>query len=69
MAPMKILLNGEPRDVDEGLSLGALLDATPYGQRRIAVEINREIVPKSRRGEHILREGDQIEIVQAMGGG
>ena len=66
---MKVLLNGEPREVAEGLSLRALLDASPYAQRRIAVEINREIVPKSLHAERVLCEGDRIEIVQAMGGG
>lgn len=66
---MNVLLNGEPHEVAEGLSLRALLDASPYAQRRIAVEINREIVPKSQHGERVLREGDRVEIVQAMGGG
>lgn len=66
---MKVLLNGEPREVTEGLSLRALLESSPYAQRRIAVEINREIVPKSLHAERLLHEGDRIEIVQALGGG
>jgi sulfur carrier protein len=66
---MKVLLNGEAREIAEGLSLRALLEASPYAQRRIAVEINREIVPRSRHAERVLREGDRIEIVQALGGG
>jgi sulfur carrier protein len=65
----KILLNGEPREVSDGTSVGALLDATSYAQRRVAVEINREIVPKSLHAERIVHDGDRIEIVQAMGGG
>jgi sulfur carrier protein len=65
----KILLNGEPTDVDDGTCLGGLLEASRYAGRRIAVEVNREIVPRSRYGQHLLREGDRVEIVQAMGGG
>jgi sulfur carrier protein len=65
----KILLNGEPRDVGDDFSVSALLEAANYVQRRVAVEVNREIVPKSRHAEHILHDGDRVEIVQAMGGG
>jgi sulfur carrier protein len=65
----KILLNGEPREVDEGLSVTSLLDASAYAGRRVAIEINREIVPKSQHALRIVRDGDRIEVVQAMGGG
>lgn len=64
-----ILLNGEPREVEHGVTLDALLQAANYAQRRIAVEVNREIVPKSRHAHQVLHDGDRIEIVQAMGGG
>lgn len=66
---MTILLNGEARDVADGISIGALLEATQYAGRRVAVEINREIVPRSLHGQRILHAGDRVEIVQAMGGG
>jgi sulfur carrier protein len=66
---VKILLNGESREVAEGLSVGALLDDSDFARRRVAVEINREIVPKSQHAQRIVRDGDRIEIVQAMGGG
>ena len=46
-----------------------LLATANFAERRIAVEVNREIVPKSRHGQHVLRDGDRVEIVQAMGGG
>ena len=65
----KVLLNGETREVGEGLSVAGLLDASAYAGRRVAVEINREIVPKSQHAVRIVRDGDRIEIVQAMGGG
>jgi sulfur carrier protein len=66
---MKVVLNGEPREIAAGSSIRVLLDAADYGQRRVAVEVNRSIVPRSRHAEHVLQDGDRIEIVQAMGGG
>lgn len=66
---MKILLNGTPCEIADDASVAALLAATDYAERRVAVEVNREIVPKSQRGERTLRPGDRVEIVQAMGGG
>lgn len=66
---LKILLNGEPREVASGASVGDLLDTEGYAPRKVAVEVNREIVPKSLHAQHILREGDRIEIVHAIGGG
>ena len=66
---MKVVLNGEPREIDAGSSIRVLLDAADYGQRRVAVEVNRSIVPRSRHAEHILQDDDRIEIVHAMGGG
>ena len=50
-------------------SVAALLDESGYGVRRVAVEVNREIVPRSLHAQHALREGDRVEIVQAIGGG
>jgi sulfur carrier protein len=66
---IKILLNGEPMEVAEALSVDALLESTDQGQRRVAVEVNREIVPRSLRAARVLHDGDRVEIVQAMGGG
>lgn len=66
---MNIVLNGAERTLASGTSLLQLLDAAGYGERRIAVEINREIVPRSRYAERLVNEGDCIEIVHAIGGG
>jgi sulfur carrier protein len=66
---VRILLNGAPREVAANLSVGKLLDAEGYAQRKVAVEVNREIVPRSLHAQHIVREGDRIEIVHAIGGG
>lgn len=65
----RILLNGQPREVAKGASVGDLLAAEGYAQRKIAVEVNREIVPKSLHAQHLLRDGDRVEIVHAIGGG
>lgn len=66
---MKISLNGEDREIDPATSVMQLLETAGYAQRRIAVEINREIVPRSRYEDHLLSPGDRIEIVHAIGGG
>jgi len=66
---INIVLNGALREVAENLSVGKLLDAEGYAQRKVAVEVNREIVPKSQHAQRILSEGDRIEIVHAIGGG
>ncbi|HEX3122400.1 MAG TPA: sulfur carrier protein ThiS [Rhodanobacteraceae bacterium] len=66
---MNIVLNGALREVAANLSVGKLLDAEGYAQRKVAVEVNREIVPKSQHAQRILSEGDRIEIVHAIGGG
>ena len=69
IAPMDIELNGEPRSVADGISISALLDEIGLGQRRVAVEVNREVIPRSRHAQHRLAPGDRIEIVHAIGGG
>jgi sulfur carrier protein len=66
---MRIVLNGKPLDVADGMSVGALLDSTDQARRKVAVEINREIVPRSLLASRVLHDGDRVEIVQAMGGG
>jgi sulfur carrier protein len=66
---INIVLNGEPMQVSEGLSVGALLASTDRAERRVAVEVNREIVPRSQHASRVLHDGDRVEIVQAMGGG
>lgn len=66
---MQIHLNGQPHECATATTVATLLDETGHGERRVAVEVNREIVPRSLHAEHRLREGDRVEIVQAIGGG
>ncbi len=66
---MQIIVNGEPHEVSTGLTAAQLVDLLELGGRRLAMEINREILPRSQFTAHALCEGDRIEIVQAIGGG
>jgi sulfur carrier protein len=66
---MNIQLNGESRTLPASATLHDLLLAEQLLQRRVAVEVNGEIVSRSRHGEHVLAEGDVVEIVHALGGG
>ncbi|HET7842558.1 MAG TPA: sulfur carrier protein ThiS [Xanthomonadales bacterium] len=66
---MEIILNGAPRRFDAPLTVAQLLDAIGDGQRRVAVEVNLEIVPKTQHATRALVAGDRVEIVHALGGG
>jgi sulfur carrier protein len=66
---MQILINGQPHDFPAALTVAALLQATGNGARRVAVEVNREIVPRSQHDARALSDGDLVEIIQAIGGG
>jgi sulfur carrier protein len=66
---MHIFLNGSDREIPENLSAGALLQDLGLAGKRLAVEINQEIVPRSSFDTRMLRAGDRVEIVQAIGGG
>jgi len=69
--PMQIAisLNGSPMLIDAGISISDLLLLAGYGERRVAVECNGEIVPRSQHAQQSLAAADRIEIVQAIGGG
>jgi sulfur carrier protein len=66
---MNILINGRNEEVREGLPLPQLLDQLELSGKRIAVEVNEELVPRSAHADCVLQEGDRVEIVQAIGGG
>jgi thiamine biosynthesis protein ThiS len=66
---MHILLNGEPREVAEDSTLADLLATLELQNRRFAVEINEELIPRSEHAGHALRADDRVEVVQAIGGG
>ena len=66
---MRILLNGESFELPDGETVSALLTRLDLTGRRVAVELNLDIVPRSQHAETVLTEGDQIEVVHAIGGG
>ncbi len=66
---MNIQLNGENKNVADGTLLSQLIEQLELNGKRLAVEINREIVPRSQHADYVIREGDKIEIVHAIGGG
>ncbi|MFN3870109.1 MAG: sulfur carrier protein ThiS [Aquificaceae bacterium] len=68
---MKIWINGKEREVKEGISLLNLLEELGIQVKPVgfAVSVNEEIVPKSKYGEYLLKEGDRVEIVNIVGGG
>ena len=66
---MHIILNGSPREVPDDLTAGGLIVELGLADRRLAVEVNRQIVPRSTLASHPIKPDDKIEIVQAIGGG
>jgi sulfur carrier protein len=64
-----LTINGEPRRFEAPLKVEALLGVLELGGKRIALERNGEIVPRSRFSDEWLADGDRIEIVVAVGGG
>jgi len=64
-----VQLNGEPREVPEGLTLAALIEWLKLPRDRVAVELNLEIVPRARWNVTPIQAGDQLEVVHLVGGG
>ena len=66
---MKLTVNGKAHECPSAMSVSALLEQLALTGRRVAVELNGDIVPRSQHPTMLLGEGDQIEIVVAVGGG
>lgn len=66
---MTITLNGEKREVADGLTVEGLLLVLNIERRRVAVEVNEQIVKKDGYGATALKDGDSVEVVSFMGGG
>jgi len=62
-------INGEVRDFTSPLSLASLVEQLGMKQDRVAIELNRNIVPREQWAETPLGEGDRLEIVHFVGGG
>jgi sulfur carrier protein len=66
---MLVQINGEKKEIANGLSVAQLLDALGIRAGRVVVELNRDIVARAAHGETFLKEGDAVEIVHFVGGG
>jgi sulfur carrier protein len=66
---MQIQVNGSPAELAEPCTLSALIEALELTGRRLAVEVNEELVPRSLFAERRLVPGDRVEIIHAVGGG
>jgi thiamine biosynthesis protein ThiS len=64
-----IVLNGDDKQVDNNTNVSQLLEKLDLTEKRLAVEINQQIIPRSDFSSRILNEKDNVEIVQAIGGG
>lgn len=66
---MRIQVNGDTMELRDGSSLADLVEKLGLGDKRIAAEVNLEIVPRSEHHSLQLSDGDRVEIVHAIGGG
>jgi sulfur carrier protein len=67
--PIEIVVNGAARLVARGTTIAGLIEELGLGDRRVAVERNRDVVPRARHGELCLEAGDRLEVVTFVGGG
>ncbi len=66
---MNIQLNGKPKEIPETTTVASLLDLMNIRSEVVAVEVNLDVIPRERRGEKALKEGDEVEVVRFVGGG
>jgi sulfur carrier protein len=66
---VKLLLNGEDREVPDGLTVAGLVEHLKLAGERVAVEVNLAVIRRALHGTHELREGDRVEVVTFVGGG
>jgi sulfur carrier protein len=68
-ASIDIVINGQPRPVNEGTTVAALISELGLAGRPVAVERNREVVPRAQHASTVLAAGDRLEVVTFVGGG
>lgn len=66
---MTVTVNGKPMELPEGLSVEDLLARLKVRREFTAVALNREVWPRARYADTVLKDGDKVEIVRPMGGG
>jgi len=68
-ASIDVVINGETRTVAQGTTVATLVESLGLGDRRVAVERNREVIPRAEHGSTVLAAGDRLEVVTFVGGG
>jgi thiamine biosynthesis protein ThiS len=66
---VQVTVNDEPRALPDGATVADVVATLALGPRRIAVEVNRAVVPRANYASTALRDGDAVEIIQFVGGG
>lgn len=66
---MQLTINGKSHSCENAPTISELVEQLGLAERRLAVEVNRRIVPRSQHADHRLQDGDALELVQAIGGG
>lgn len=66
---MNVYVNGNPTEVEDSIGVAALIEQLGLAGQRIAVEVNADLVPRSRFERHALGPEDRVEIIHAVGGG
>jgi len=66
---VKIIVNGEEISLPEDSNIQDLITLLGYSNKRIAIEINEAIIPKSKHQSHLLESLDRVEVINAVGGG
>ncbi|GGC63466.1 sulfur carrier protein ThiS [Marinobacter halophilus] len=66
---MQVQVNGEGMELPDGATIAALIERLTLTGKRLAVEVNEDIVPRSQHPDFALSEGDRVEVVHAIGGG
>ncbi len=66
---MRVAINGELREIPDGLTVEALIESLGLAKAACAVEVNKELVFKRQHPTHVISEGDAVELVSLVGGG
>jgi sulfur carrier protein len=66
---MNITLNGKKQSVADSCTISQLIEQLGLSEKRLAVEVNLDIIPRSEHHNHLLKENDTVEVVHAIGGG
>ena len=66
---MNVVVNGQPAAVPDGITVATLLELNSLADRACAVEVNRQLVPRREHENHVIQDGDRVQLVTLVGGG